>query len=448
MLQGTRALAALAALLALVSSCSGASPPDEAASAAASASSIPNQTAWAAGTHWSYETSFGGLTAWVYRPSGFSRKAPEKRGLVFHLIGCGQRPFQVAQAGGWPDAAEAEGMVVVIPEIVAPAHPNLSAPNLACYDFGSLTEPTRHWPDHDAIITAAQRIPAAEPSLAIDPRQVYITGISAGATVAMQIGCMAPDLFAGVGSVAGDALGANQSTAVMPPGMTTDDIRSDCESYASASPARSASDDLKRQVYAIVSDDNSLPVGFPILDSQGHWTGSDFADPAYWDGDKFVDHDHHRLIAKAMAGIFDASPVDRAAPLPFTGTGSGCPGGGESAGHDHPKRCALTDAVSRPWRATLDSWKDAQGRVRVAYVQQDTLRHRWPAGPAGALDKPLTPSMADLAQQRYFDGDGFPIESKVDSAPNGKLGVFFVANDSFNYPTYFLGLMAENNPRL
>jgi poly(hydroxyalkanoate) depolymerase family esterase len=421
---------------------------DEAASVSAALSSLPNQTAWAEGTRWSYETNFGGLHAWVYRPVGFSRRSPDHRALVVHLIGCGQRPYQLAQAGGWPKAAEAEGAVVVIPEIVAPSYPNLSAPNVACYDFGYDSKPTRSSPDHRAIIAAGTRIVQENPALAIDPRQVYLAGMSAGATVAMQIACMAPDVFAGVGAVAGTAIGTDQSRAVMPPSLSSSEIHDACEDYANTSPVADAWRDLQQQVYALVSDDNSLPVGLPVLDSQGHWTGTDFRNPAYWDGDKFVDFRHHELIIEAMERVFGARGGDSNVALPVTGTGIGCAGGEASSGTEQATRCKVKSARTRTWQARMDFWTDHQGRKRIVHVRQDTLRHRWPAGSQGPLDKPVSPSLADLVHEHYFDDDGFIDESLGNRAPNGKLGAIFIANDSFDFPSYFLDLMSANNPRL
>ena len=211
--------------------------------AAGAATSLPNETAWASGTRWTFETGFAGLPrAWVYRPESSSRRAPGKRGVVFHLLGCGELPFQIAQGAGWPKVAEAHGLVIVVPDVVAPSHPNGAAPNTACYDFGSnlATQPTRSSPDHKALIAAGQKVVSAYPELAIDPRQVYLAGLSAGATVAMQVACMAPDVFAGVGSVAGPAIGADQSRAVMPPSIRAEDVRRKCQSYASSSPTSGA----------------------------------------------------------------------------------------------------------------------------------------------------------------------------------------------------------------
>jgi len=72
----------------------------------ARAASIPDETAWAAGTGWELREPFLGFPrAWVYVPAATSPRTPGQRGLVLHLLGCGQVPHQVAQAAGWPDAA-------------------------------------------------------------------------------------------------------------------------------------------------------------------------------------------------------------------------------------------------------------------------------------------------------------------------------------------------------
>jgi poly(hydroxyalkanoate) depolymerase family esterase len=418
-------------------------------------SSIPNETAWAAGTNWTYESDFMGLPrAWVYRPTSFSKKSPTQRGVIFHLIGCGEMPFQVGQGGGWPEAAEAHGMVIVIPDILAPSHPNSPAPNVACYDFGSglASEPTRNSADHKAIIAAGQRI-VADATLKIDPRQVYLTGFSAGATVAMQVACMAPDIFAGVGSVAGPSMGTDQSKAVMPPSNTADQVRSKCTTYAGAN-----KDKLGTQLYAIVSDNNGLPAGNPVM-IDGHWTADKFEKQTIWDGDKYVPHAHHALITGAMATLFNARktstgvslPLDGdASGAPFSGNGTGCQGGASSHDDTGETECKFAEAVARPWQAKADVWTDAQGRKRIVYIQQDTLRHRWPAGPfsANAHDAPVTPDHQALVDGGYIDSTGqFDIE-KVNAAPNGTLGGVFFARDSFDFPMFFVDYLAANNPRL
>ena len=200
-------------LLGSVAACSApAEETDEAvATAGQDVTTLPNQTEWARGSHWSYEKNFVGLPrAWVYTPASFSKKAAGKRAVVFHLPGCGELAYQVAQGSGWPQVAEDNGYIVVVPEVIDPVYPNPAAPHVGCYDFGLYTQPTRYRTDHAALIKAGADIASKRPDLKIDPRQIYIAGLSAGGTVAMQVACMAPDVCAGVGTVAAPALGTWQ----------------------------------------------------------------------------------------------------------------------------------------------------------------------------------------------------------------------------------------------
>ncbi len=413
-------------------------------------SSLPNETAWAVGTNWSYESNFAGLAkAWVYTPTRFSKKVPDKRAVVFHLIGCGQLPFQVAQGAGWAQAAEAYGMVVVIPEIAAPTYPNKAAPNIACYNYGDglASQPTRNSPDPKALIAAGQRIAVDYPTLKIDTRQIYLAGLSAGATVAMEVACMAPEVFAGVASMAGAAMGTQQSRAVMPPSTTEQQVKSQCTSYLNGSSAPNALQSFKEQVYLIASDNNGLPAGNPVFEN-GAWTADKFKKQTFWDGDKFVPHLNHTLATGALASLLGVQKTDTQVALPLTGSGVGCPGGVASHDDTGEVECNLTAAVARSWTVKADIWKDAQGRSRIVHLEQDTLRHRWPAGPIGALDKPVTPDRQWLIANGYVKADGFYDDAKMATAANGTLGSIFFANDAFDLPMYVAELWAENNPRL
>ncbi len=49
----------------------------------------------------------------------------------------------------------------------------------------------------------------AQPELELDPKQVYLTGISSGAGVVMNLACEAPDVFAGIGMFDGPTIGAS-----------------------------------------------------------------------------------------------------------------------------------------------------------------------------------------------------------------------------------------------
>jgi poly(hydroxyalkanoate) depolymerase family esterase len=436
-----------------VAACSTPSAEETAPSSSQAVESLPNDKSWAVGTNWQYKTNFVGLPhAWVYTPKTFSKKAPNKRGVVFHLVGCGELPYQVAEGSGWPEVAEAYGLVVVVPEVIDPLYPNLAAPNVGCYDFGTtaVTQPTKYSTDHAALIAAGQKI-VHNADLAIDPRQVYIAGLSAGATVAMQVACMAPDVFAGVGSVAGPSLGTWQMAEVMPPVWDSTMIRWGCNYYAEdnddADKAKAA---LAQQIYAIASDDNGLPAGIPIMVG-GVWTATEFADQEYWDGDKYVPFAHHRLIADAMAPVFGASLTAEDQPLTgpgMSGIGYGCADGAKSHDDTDEVKCPVSAYVKRPWQVKADIWTDKQGRQRIVHLKQDTLRHRWPVGPMGPLDRPVTPSFATLVSEGYMTAHAEVDEVKSASAPSGTFGVGFFGDDTFNFAAYLAQYFNDNNPRL
>lgn len=441
-------IAGFALLPILAVACNSPAEEDVAASTDQAVTSLPNVTDWANGTHWSYEKNFVGLPhAWVYTPASFSKKAPNKRAVVFHLPGCGELPYQIAQGSGWPQVAEDNGFVIVVPEVISPIYPNAAAPNVGCYDFGltALDQPSRYSTDHAALIKAGTDIAKKRPELQIDPRQIYIAGLSAGATVAMQVACMAPEVFAGVGSVAGPSLGSWQSMVVMPPVWDASAVRWGCEYYADESPNK---DMLKQQVYAIVSDDNGLPAGLPILE-WGVWTATKFANQDIWDGDKYTPFAHHRIIADAMAPEFGAKQTGKDVALPgLNGIGYGCPGGEKSHDDTAETECSVSAYKKRPWQVKADIWTDEQGRERVVHLKQDTLRHRWPAGPAGALDHPVTPTFADLVAKGYMTPHAEVDEIKSAGAPSGTFGVGFFGDDTFNFSKYLAEFLTKNNPRL
>lgn len=420
-----------------------------AAPVAAEAASVPNETAWASGTNWSYETRFLGFpAAWVYTPSSFSTRVPNRRGLVFHLMGCGQTPFQVAQASGWPDAAEAYGLVIVVPATVNPANPNNDAPQVECLNYGydgayGVRNPTRTDADHAAIIDAAQRL-GTDPqyaNYAIDPNQVYVAGLSAGGAVSTQVACMAPDVFAGFATAAAPGLGTSQGTAVLPPpaGFNKDSVKRLCQQWANGSSNPGALADM---VVAIVSDDNGLPAGNGPLDI------SKFNNQRIWDGDKFCPHIYGATRAQAFAELLNVTASGTAVPL-GTGQGIGCAGGERSRGDTGEVECVINDFVTRNWTALADTFVDANGATRLVRIQQDTLRHSWPSGPIGMRDFEATPTRTDLRGAGFIDtSTGEFDRSRMGNAPNGQYGTIYFNHQSLDFPMFLAELWTNNNPRL
>jgi poly(hydroxyalkanoate) depolymerase family esterase len=403
------------------------------------AASLPNETAWANGTKWRYEKPFFGLpAAWIYTPTSYSTVAG-KRGLVFHLMGCGQVVHQSAQGAGWGPAADANGVVVVVPAIVKPVKPNPFASNIECYDYGVNGIVPNNSPDQLAIIKAAKAM-VADPTWKIDPNQVYLAGLSAGATLALEISCMAPDLFSGVVAAAGAGIGSNQSTAIMPPTINAGNAATVCKNLMAASPNGAA---IKDNVYILVSDDNSLPAcsfsGIPFC-------MNNFNDQTVWDGDKFCPHIYNRINAEALATVMGLTQTETGKSLGLSGAGIGCAGGEKAKGDKGYVKCKISNATQRSWTARADTYKDAQGRVRIIRIEQDTLRHAWPTG-SKDTDK-ITPSRKQLASQGYIAADGSWNLFKVNSAPNGVLGAIYFNPDTIDLPMLALKHFAANNPKI
>ncbi len=420
---------------------------------AARAVSIPVETDWAAGTSWEHHDSFLGFPdTWVYVPDSFSPGVPDRRGAVFHLMGCGQTTFQVAQGAGWPEAAEEYGLVVVVPGIIAPAHPNGDAPNVECFNYGydgayGVYEPTRNDPDHAALIAAGRSL-TADPDLAhlrVDPHQVYLAGMSAGGAVAVEVGCMAPDVFSGVATAASPGIGSAQGTAIMPPrfGFSADSVAALCRQYARSSGLPDALDLLSLQTHAIVSDDNSLPAGGGPLDT------SKFYDQRIWDGDKFCPHVYQEVRAEAFSDLLGLGAPALTSVAVAEGTGMGCPGGERSHDDRDEVECQVNESVDREWTALADLWRDAEGRTRLVKIEQDTLRHTWPSGSPGPGDETVTPTRDDLRRDGYIDEDtgGFT-RDLLNQAPNGMLGVIYLNERAMDFPLFVAELWADNSPRL
>ncbi len=413
-----------------------------------SLTSVPNETAWAQGTNWSYESNFAGFpNAWVYRPVGFSKKVSDRRGAVIHLIGCGQMPYQVAQGAGWPKVAEEYGYVIVVPEIVAPIYPNAAAKNIACYSYGSSTMPSRTTTDHKTIIAAATKLVSERPELKIDSNQIYLSGLSAGGAVAMQVACMAPNLFSGVGVMAGPAMGTNQSTAVMPPTINADKVKSQCTTYAKSGSLSDPLTTLAETTWVIVSDNNGLPAGNAVL-VDGVWTAEKFRKQTIWDGDKFCPYANHTLVSSAIPSLLKATKSGSKLTLPFSGTGTGCAGGEASHDDTAETECTFAKSVTRSWVAQADVWKNAAGATRLVWVTQDTLRHRWPTGPLNSMDREITPNRQWMINDGYILANGQFDDAKVAAGPNGALGALYFAPDAFSLPAYLAETWNENNPRI
>ena len=442
------------------------------------------------------EGSIAGFNhAFTYVPDTYAPRASDgstnKRSLVIHLIGCGQTAEQAQQSAGWEMAAEAYGMIVVIPDPMKPVHPNKAATKVECFDYGyngddfkAKKPPTKSSKDHAAIIAAPKKMQQAYPE--IDLEQVYVTGLSAGATVAMQVACMAPDVFAGVGEAAGPAWDTRQQQAVAavggsnagmmgyPEQTTPTGMKSVCEAWAG-----NKASGLKDQVWAVVSDDNFLPIGrvtteFDMDSMTTVYNFRIFALGDVWDGDKFTPTLYHDYVSEVMQDlILDGQGVKSEAIITSSedhGQGSGC--SMEAANYEwngfeegdsadiSDVQCLPKNYIRRDWEAKAEIWSNASGHKQLVRIQQDTLKHSWPIGSENktkwytdcmgtggiTVDQIYNPENAKYSDLK--DSDGMWDVDAVEDLPNGAIGCIYHNPVSINFPMYLGKLWNNNNPAL
>ncbi|RPF22577.1 extracellular catalytic domain type 1 short-chain-length polyhydroxyalkanoate depolymerase [Myceligenerans xiligouense] len=255
--------------------------------------------------------SAGGMTTQLYVPTS-APAIPAGRALTITLHGCVQTSSDLRGGGNWEATADDYGMVVAVP--AAPDGGVL----LGCWDYygsnHSRTSPARH---DDNLLDLVDDL-LADASLGIDPDQVYVTGLSSGGGETLVMGCLAPDVFAGIGSNAGPAVGTS-SAQISYVATTQAQATSTCRNFAGT-----ASGAFGTQLASVVygSDDSTVAPGYNTLNAQ------------------------------VMAGIYgaaDQSPFALDALEGNNTTGSG----------------------------TL--WSDADG-PRVSLIQNSGLGHNWPAG--------------------------------------------------------------------
>lgn len=202
-----------------------------------------------AGT-WRPEATIGGkLRTHVYVPN----TAPivnGMRALMVSMHGCGQTHHDFKQGANWQTTADAYGMVVALPK----SSDEGTYGGMGCWNFHVGMSASRSRSDAKYLIDLVDDL-LSDPSLNIDPRQVYITGLSSGAGMTNQMACLAPDIFAGAGVNAGPAPGSG-GTDLSRPGISIPQGKDNCETLAGPFIT-----DLYTQVYNNVHGTNDYLVG-------------------------------------------------------------------------------------------------------------------------------------------------------------------------------------------
>jgi poly(3-hydroxybutyrate) depolymerase len=189
---------------------------------------------WSAQQTWAADTVNGGnLTGFFYWPS----TAPTiggKRALVLVLHGCKQTAAGDvinSNDGGynWAEMGDKYGAVILAPNATGNVYYN------HCWDYAN-TSHTRTGGGHDKVLLDVVDRFVKDPQYAIDPNQVYVTGLSSGGGQTMVMGCLAPDVFAGVGINAGPTPGTTTlQIGNVPQGYTASTAASRCKAMAGSS---------------------------------------------------------------------------------------------------------------------------------------------------------------------------------------------------------------------
>ena len=170
---------------------------------------------------WSDEQSIAGMDVWVYTPDTVSAIGNGRAALVV-LHGCGQTGDDYRHGANLEITAESYGMVIATPTV-----PNGGIGPYGCWDYYD-TNHSRDSRHHPNLIELGQWLQSRDD---IDSNQVYLAGLSSGATQAQVTGCLAPDVFAGVGATGGPVMGTTATQAFLTMGSAST-AAALCESWA------------------------------------------------------------------------------------------------------------------------------------------------------------------------------------------------------------------------
>lgn len=182
---------------------------------------------------WVKETTLFGLAdAYTYVPKNPAPQTLDgKRALMVTLHGCAMnaKANVIDRKFNWEDTAEQYGMVVVAPTV--PSGTTSTRSYSGCWDWFGANH-SRNTRDEAILIKLIDAI-KARPQLDIDPRQIYVTGLSSGGGVVITLGCVAPDYIAGMGINSGPTLNTAATAGVgSKAGRTAQQVANDCKSYA------------------------------------------------------------------------------------------------------------------------------------------------------------------------------------------------------------------------
>jgi poly(hydroxyalkanoate) depolymerase family esterase len=257
--------------------------------------------------------------------------------LVVALHGCTQTAGDFAAGTRFDSVAERVGAYVVYPEQAVRANGN------RCWNWFLPAHQQRDRGEPAALVSLVNDLLARHP---IDPRRVYVAGLSAGGAMAAILAEQAPDVFAAAGIMAGVPLHA-------------------CRDVESAFAAMRGNVSLTEGIAQLAAE---VPQGISYQRLRVTiWTGMD---------DRTVNPRNAIVLVQQFRAL-----------------------------------CAIAGAeaeLEARKDATIERWRDAEGRIRVEAWRLPRIGHAWSGGSfRGSHTDPNGPSAAD-AMMAFFLDDGTP----------------------------------------
>jgi poly(hydroxyalkanoate) depolymerase family esterase len=132
----------------------------------------------------------GDLLGWVHVPT----KHAAHPALVVVLHGCTQTAASYDRGSGWSELADQHGFLVLYPEQQRSNNPN------TCFSWFAPADASR---DQGEALSIRQMIAAVAERHAVNPKRIFVTGLSAGGGMASVMLAAYPEVFAGGAIIAG-----------------------------------------------------------------------------------------------------------------------------------------------------------------------------------------------------------------------------------------------------
>ncbi|MCP2329716.1 poly(hydroxyalkanoate) depolymerase family esterase [Hamadaea flava] len=139
-----------------------------------------------------YVSLFGSRDYHGYVPSAYRAGTPMP--LLVALHGCTENDVGFDLLSGWSAEAERRGFIVVFPD-----QNNLANP-AGCWNWTLPTNQHRGWGEPAIIAGITNRMKSA---YTVDPKRIFVTGVSAGGVMANIMAVTYPDLYASASILAG-----------------------------------------------------------------------------------------------------------------------------------------------------------------------------------------------------------------------------------------------------